>query len=371
MSKKDYYEILGVSRGASADEIKRAYRKLAFENHPDRNPNDAEAEAKFKEAAEAYEVLRDEQKRARYDQFGHEGVAGGGGFQDFESAEDIFSAFSDIFGDFFGFSSRGGRGRRGPTAQPGADLRYNLTISFEEAAKGTEVELSLPKKKICSECDGSGAEPGHSPESCKHCGGRGQVVQTQGFFRIATTCPICHGSGEVVTHPCKQCKGRGVVQETSNVKVRIPAGVDNGSRLRLRGEGEPGIHGGPPGDLYVMIYVEEHEIFQRQGQDLIIQAEISFPQAALGDKIDIPTLDESVPMEIPKGTQSGHVFTLKGLGLPHLGSTQKGDLLVQIKVKTPTKLNKRQKELLQEFSRLEEEKSSSRVKSFFKKAMGD
>jgi molecular chaperone DnaJ len=368
MSKRDYYEVLGISRSASGEEVKKAYRKLAFQHHPDRNPNDPEAEQKFKEAAEAYEVLSDPDKRSTYDHFGHEGLSGNG-HGGFGSAHDIFDAFSDIFGDFFGFSS--GRGRRGPRPQAGADLRYNLTISFEEAVKGTETELKIPKDIECSECNGSGAEPGTQPETCKHCSGQGQVFQSQGFFRISTPCPICRGTGQVVAHPCKNCKGKGTVRETKTVKVHIPAGVDTGSRLRLQGEGEPGQNGGPPGDLFVVISVEEHSTFIRQGQDIIAPVDIGFVQAALGDKIEIPTLDEPVPMEIPKGTQSGQTFKLKGLGVPHIGSTKKGNLIVQVKVKTPTNLSKRQEELLREFSKLEAEKPKRKVKGFFKKAMGE
>lgn len=369
MSKKDYYDILGVGRDASEGDIKKAYRKIAFEYHPDRNPEDPEAEHRFKEAAEAYEVLRDEDKRARYDQFGHEGVNGNGGHQNFQDAEDIFSAFSDIFGDFFGFSSAGGR--RGPRPSAGASLRYNLEVSFRDAAKGTEVELQIPKRVPCSRCEGDGAEPGHTPETCKHCGGIGQVQQTQGFFRIATPCPVCRGQGRVITNPCSSCRGRGVVQETRNLKVRIPAGVDNESRLRLRGEGEPGEHGGPPGDLFVIIYVQEDDVFQRQGQDLLLSAEISMVQAALGDRIEVPTLDEHVPMDVPKGTQSGETFRLKSLGLPYPGNGKFGDLYVTIQAKTPTKLTKRQEELLEEFAKLEEDRPRTRVRNFFKKAMGD
>ncbi|MFW6178238.1 MAG: molecular chaperone DnaJ [Desulfohalobiaceae bacterium] len=368
MSKRDYYQILGITKTASTEEIKKAYRKLAFEYHPDRNPNDPEAEQKFKEASEAYEVLGDPEKRSNYDHFGHAGV-NGQNFQDHASAQDIFDTFSDIFGDVFGFG--GGGRRKGPRPRPGADLRYNLTISFEEAVRGTDTELQIPKEEHCSTCQGSGIEPGHQPETCKHCGGRGQIFQTQGFFRIASPCPICRGSGKMITHPCKKCKGRGLIQEKKSLKVHIPAGVDNGSRLRLHGEGERGLHGGPDGDLYVVINVEEHPVFQRQGQDLIVQVDLSMVQAALGDRIEVPTLDEPIPMDIPKGTQSGQSFKLKGLGVPNLGSTNKGNLVVQVKVLTPTRLSKRQEELLQEFAQLEEEKPSNRFKDFFKRAMGD
>lgn len=363
MSKRDYYEILSVSRDASPEEIKKAYRKLAFKYHPDRNPDDAESESKFKDAAEAYEVLRDENKRARYDQFGHEGV-NGNGFSGFNSTDDIFGAFSDIFGEFFGFS---GARQGGPRPQAGADLRYNLTISFREAAKGAEIDLKIPVDRKCSECGGSGAEPGTEPETCQQCNGTGQVQQAQGFFRISVTCPICHGHGKIITSICKECRGRGVVKKERDLKVRIPAGVDNNSRLRLRGEGESGGHGGPPGDLYVVIRVEPDKVFQRQGQDLILRREITFTQAALGHKMKVPTLDEEIVMDIPKGAQSGEVFKLRGLGLPHLGSTHKGDLLVEVKVKTPSGLTKRQEELLKEFEELEEKKPLKKVKNLFNK----
>ncbi|MEF2145019.1 MAG: molecular chaperone DnaJ [Desulfovibrionaceae bacterium] len=364
MAKRDFYEVLGVAREASEDEIKRAYRKLAFEYHPDRNPDNPESESKFKEAAEAYDILRDSEKRQRYDQFGHSGVEGNG-FSGFSSTEDIFGAFSDIFGEFFGFSSaRRGRSR----AQAGADLRYSLTVSFYDAAKGAEVDLRLPKDEVCEECKGSGAKPGSTPETCPQCHGAGAVQQAQGFFRISVTCPSCHGRGQVITEPCPSCGGRGIVRQTRNLKVRIPAGVDDGSRLRLRGEGEPGLHGGPPGDLFVDIRVEPDKVFRRQAQDLIVSQEVSFVQAALGDKIKVPTLDDTVTVDVPKGTQSGEVFRLKGLGLPHLGSSHSGDLLVEVRVKTPTKLSKRQEELLREFQSLEEQKPMNKAKNFFKKA---
>ncbi|WP_029894480.1 molecular chaperone DnaJ [Desulfohalovibrio reitneri] len=361
-SKRDYYEVLGVSRDAGDDEIKRAYRKMAFEYHPDRNPDDPEAEVKFKEAAEAYEVLRDPQKRQTYDRFGHEGVGGMGG--GFHSSEDIFSTFSDIFSEFFGFSGRGG-GRR-PTA--GADLRYNLRLSFREAAKGTEVTLKIPKKVECPECEGTGARDGAERQTCQQCGGAGAVQQAQGFFRIAVTCPNCQGEGSIVRDPCPKCMGRRVVQETRELQVTIPPGVDTGSRLRLRGEGEPGENGGPPGDLYVVMYVEEDKLFRRQGQDLVLTKEIDVVQAILGDKIDVETLDGTVPMEIPRGTQPGEIFQLRGLGLPHPSGGGDGDLLVEVDVRIPKKINKKQEELLREFDQLEEEKPMSRVKKFFGKS---
>ena len=358
---KDFYDVLGVSREASEDEIKKAYRRLAMKYHPDRNPDDPQAEVRFKEAAEAYEVLRDPKKRAHYERFGHEGL-NNAGFQGFRNNEDIFSTFSDIFGEFFGFGSRG------PRPQPGADLRYNLALAFRDAAKGTEVELQIPRNEVCGDCEGSGASPGTRAETCKHCGGQGQMIQNQGFFRLAVTCPVCQGQGEIITSPCRACHGRGIARKTRELKVRIPAGVDNGSRLRLRGEGEPGLHGGSPGDLYVVVHVEEDKVFRRQGQNLVVKKEISFVDAALGARLEVPTLDESVPMDVPRGTQSGHVFQISGMGLPHLGSTQRGDLLVEVQVKIPTKLTGKQEELLREFARLEEDRPMKKVKRFFEKA---
>ncbi|MBU1003321.1 MAG: molecular chaperone DnaJ [Proteobacteria bacterium] len=371
MSQRDYYEVLGVDRGAAEDEIKKAYRKKAFEFHPDRNPDNSEAEENFKEAAQAYDVLRDANKRARYDQFGHAGVNGNGnGYGGFSNTDDIFSSFSDIFGDLFGFSSAQGR-----RPAKGADLRYNLRISFRQAAKGDQVELKIPRKARCEDCDGSGAEPGSHPETCRQCGGSGQVTQAQGFFRVSSPCPVCRGRGTVILHPCDRCRGEGVVQETRELFVTIPPGVDNGSRLRLRNEGEPGELGGPSGDLYVVIYVDEDKTFRRQGQDLVHSVEINMVQAALGDTVEVPTLDEPVPLSVPKGTQSGEVFQLRGLGLPFVNRQGSGDLLVEVIVTTPSGLSKRQEELLKEFWKLEEKKLKNKAKGFFKrakdKAMGD
>jgi chaperone protein DnaJ len=365
MAKRDYYEVLGVSREASQDEIKSAYRKLAFKYHPDRNQDDPESESRFKEAAEAYEVLGTAEKRQTYDRFGHEGVSGNG-FSGFSSSEDIFGAFSDIFGEVFGFSSAGRGGGNRP--RPGADLRYNLDISFRDAAKGAEIDIKIPVEQHCDACEGSGAAPGTQPQTCSQCGGSGTMQQSQGFFRISVTCPQCRGAGAVITDPCPECMGRGTVIKDKDLKVRIPAGVDNNSRLRLRGEGEAGTHGGPPGDLYVVIRVEPDTVFERQGQNLIIGREISFVEAALGHRLEVPTLDDPVNLDIPKGTQSGEVFRLRGLGLPHPGSTHQGDLLVEVRVKTPTKLNKRQEELLREFSAIEAKKLATKAKDFFKKA---
>ncbi|WFS61091.1 molecular chaperone DnaJ [Pseudodesulfovibrio thermohalotolerans] len=364
MSKRDYYEVLAVERTATQDEIKTAYRKLAFKYHPDRNPDDPEAESKFKEAAEAYEVLGNQEKRQTYDRFGHDGM-NGHGFSGFSSNEDIFGAFSDIFGEVFGFSSAG-RGANRPRG--GSDLRYNLEISFREAAKGTEVGIKIPVEVTCEDCDGSGAAPGSSPETCPQCGGSGTVQQSQGFFRISATCPQCRGTGKLITDPCDTCMGRGTVIKDKDLNVRIPAGVDNNSRLRLRGEGEAGVNGGPPGDLYVVIRVAPDETFERQGQNLIISREISMVEAALGHRLEVPTLDDPVNLDIPSGTQSGEIFRLRGLGLPHLGSTHNGDLLVEVRVKTPSRLNSRQEELLREFAEIETGKLSNRAKGFFKKA---
>lgn len=366
MSKRDYYEVLGVSREASQDEIKSAYRKLAFKFHPDRNQDDPESESRFKEAAEAYEVLGNAEKRQTYDRFGHEGV-NGNGFSGFSSSEDIFGAFSDIFGEVFGFSAAGRRGG-GNRPRPGSDLRYNLDITFRQAAKGAEVDIRIPVEQSCEQCDGSGAAPGTRPQTCSQCGGSGTMQQAQGFFRISVTCPQCRGAGSIVTDPCEECMGRGTVIRDKDLKVRIPAGVDNNSRLRLRGEGEAGMFGGPPGDLYVVIRVEPDSVFERQGQNLVIRREISFVEAALGHRLEVPTLDDPVNLDIPKGSQSGEVFRLRGLGLPHPGSSHQGDLLVEVRVKTPVNLNKRQEELLREFSEIESKKLSTKARDFFKKA---
>lgn len=367
MTQRDYYEILSVERNASEETIKKAYRKLAMQHHPDRNPGDAEAEAKFKEAAEAYDVLRDPEKRERYNRFGHAGINGGGGFS---SNEDIFSHFGDIFGDLFGFSM-GSRGRNRP--QQGADLRYNLSISFRQAAKGDTVEITVPRHITCPECKGERTAPGTSVESCQQCGGVGQVRRNQGFFQLSIPCPACHGQGVIIPHPCPRCKGQGIIQDRRELSVRIPPGVDTGNRLRLRGEGESGLNGGPPGDLYVVVHVENDNTFERDGQNLLITKEISFVQAALGDTVEIPTLDGPVEIAIPKGTQSGEVFRMEDMGLPYPGRNSVGDLLVAIKVLTPMRLNARQEEILREFAELEGHKPLVKAKKMIKKvgkAMG-
>ncbi len=368
MTQRDYYEVLEVKRTADADEIKRAYRKMALKYHPDHNPDDAEAEARFKEAAEAYEVLRDPERRARYDQYGHAGVKGNGNpFGGFSSNEDIFAHFGDIFGDIFGFGAGGGSRGGGSRPQAGADLRYNLSISFEQAARGAEISLSIPRQVTCKECDGSGAAKGSTRETCRHCNGTGQVRHTQGFFQFAVTCPHCKGEGTTVSRPCPKCKGAGTVRETQELSVRVPAGVDTGTRLRLRNEGEAGVHGGPNGDLYVFLTVEESRDFRREGQDLIVTREISFPQAALGVKIEVTGLDGPLEVKIPRGTQNNAIFRLSGEGLPYVGQKRKGDLLVEVRVVTPVRLSSRQEELLREFEKVGEEKPLSKVKKAAKR----
>lgn len=367
MMEFDYYEVLGVSRGAGEDEIKRAYRKMAMKYHPDHNPGDAAAEQKFKEAAEAYDVLRDPEKRARYDRFGRAGVQGGAG--GFGSAEDIFAHFSDIFGDLFGFTAT----TRGPRAMAGADLRYNLTITFAQAAKGDEITLSLPKHVSCPDCKGSGAAPDSKAETCRQCNGTGQVRRSQGFFQIAMPCPVCQGSGQIITKPCPKCKGEGIVADTRELVVRVPAGVDTGTRLRVRNEGEPGVHGGPAGDLYVVLTVEQDKRWQRQGQNLIYSQEISFVQAALGHRVEVPGLEGPLPLEIPKGIQSGTLLRLAGEGLPYPGRKEHGDMLVEIKVLTPTRLSEKQEELLRLFEEASGQTPLEKVKKAAKKigkAMG-
>lgn len=363
-NKRDYYKVLGLSRQANEEEIKKAYRKMALKYHPDRNPGNKEAEESFKEAAEAYEVLHDPQKREIYDRFGHEGLKSTG-FSGFGGFEDIFSSFGDIFEDFFGF---GRRGRGGASrAREGADLRYDLSVSFMEAAEGKDLELKIPRLETCSICQGSGLEPGTSPEYCPTCGGRGQVVQTQGFFRISTPCPRCHGQGQIIAHPCKSCQGQGRIEQTKTLSVKIPPGISNGSRLRFRGQGEGGINGGPPGDLYVVVYVEEHEFFHREGDDVLCSIPISMTQAALGAEIEVPTLNKPKKLTVPKGIQNGQTLRLKGEGFPHLRGSGKGDQIFQVSVKIPSHLTKKQEELLREFEELETKKSGSRLSRLFSK----
>jgi len=349
MNKKDYYEILNVDRNATEEEIKKSYRAIAMQFHPDRNPGDKKAEERFKEAAEAYEVLSDRKKREIYDRYGHEGL-NNTGFQGFSDFDDIFSHFSSIFDDVFGY--RGSRSRSRSYATAGADLRYDLAISFMEAAFGVSKTIEVEKTADCRQCGGSGAAPGSSPETCRTCRGRGQVVQSSGFFTISTTCPHCNGFGKVISKRCDNCRGTGREKITKTVQLKIPPGVESGSRLRLRGEGEAGAHGGPNGDLYVFIEVEEHEFFSRSGNDILCRVPISFATAALGGTIEVPSLQGTERLKIPRGTQSGKTFRLKGKGIPHVRGFGRGDQIVEVYVEVPTNLTKRQEELLAEFEKL-------------------
>jgi len=350
---KSYYEILGVDPSASNDTIKKAYRKLAMKCHPDRNPGDKAAEENFKQASEAYEVLSDSEKRRIYDMYGREGLKNSGyhGPGDFD---DIFSSFSDIFSDIFGGGFGRGQTRRGP--RPGADLRYDLTISFMDAVQGTSKEVEIFKKETCWTCEGSGLRPGYQSHTCSTCHGRGQVVRAQGFFRVSTTCPHCHGEGEVISDPCNDCDGSGLVGRKTKVALKIPAGVDTGAQMRLRGQGEGGRKGGPPGDLYVVIHVEPHEFFQREGDNIYCQLPVTIDQATLGYQTKVPTVNGHKKLIVPKGTQSGQMFTLKHEGVPYLRGHGKGDMIIEIKVITPSNLTKRQEELLKEFGEIEREK---------------
>jgi len=345
MAKRDYYEVLGMNRDASEEDIKKSYRKLAMKWHPDRNPDNPKAEEHFKEAKEAYEILSDAQKRAAYDQFGHAGVdptvaAGAGAGAGFGNFAD---AFGDIFGDIFG----GGRGRS--NVYRGADLRYNLEISLEDAARGTETRIRIPAMEECGTCHGSGAKPGTSPTACPTCQGHGQVRMQQGFFSIQQTCPKCHGTGRYIADPCSSCHGAGRVKQHKTLSVKIPAGIDEGDRIRLSGEGEPGVNGGPPGDLYVQIHLKADAVFQRDHDDLHCEMPISFSAAALGGEIEIPTLDGYAKIKIPAETQTGKVFRLRGKGIKGVRSSSHGDLMCHVVVETPVSLTARQRELLTEF----------------------
>jgi len=333
---------------ASEEEIKKSYRKVAMQYHPDRNPGNREAEERFKTASEAYEVLRDPEKRHIYDQYGIEGLKGRG-FSGFRGFEDIFSTFGDIFEDFFGL---GRTSRQKPKARSGADLRYDLKISFYEAAFGKEVEIDIPKNARCEICGGTGAKPGTHPTLCPNCKGTGQVTRSQGFFTISTTCAQCQGKGRYMSNPCKECRGTGWVRENKKIQVKIPPGVDTGSKLRIREEGEEGERGGPPGDLFVFLYLEPDDFFSRDGDDIICQIPISFPQAALGSEIEVPTLNGKRNLSIPKGTESGELLRIKGEGVPKSRGHGRGDQLVQILVRTPKNLTRRQEEILREFEGL-------------------
>jgi molecular chaperone DnaJ len=371
MAKRDYYEVLGVNRDASEEDIKKAYRKLAMKYHPDRNPDNPKAEEHFKEAKEAYEILCDEKKRAAYDQYGHAGVDPQAGMG--AGAGAGFGSFADAFGDIFGDIFGGGRGRS--SVYRGADLRYNLEISLEEAAHGTETRIRIPTMQECETCGGSGAKPGTQPTTCATCGGHGQVRMTQGFFSIQQTCPKCQGSGKVVQNPCATCSGAGRVKHQKTLSVKIPVGVDEGDRIRLSGEGEAGVNGGPAGDLYVVIHIRPHEVFSREGNDLHCEMPVSFTKSALGGEIEIPTLDGYAKIKIPAETQSGKVFRLRGKGIKGVRSQTFGDLLCHVVVETPVNLTTRQKELLQELEEISERDAArhnprakswmNRVKEFF------
>ncbi len=370
MSKKDYYEVLGVNRDASDDEIKKAYRKLAMKHHPDRNPDNPKAEEHFKEAKEAYETLSDSQKRAAYDQYGHSafeagGMGGGNPFGAGAGAQGF--DFSDIFGDIFG-GGRGGSGRS--NVQRGADLRYNLEVTLEQAARGTETQIRVPTMEECDTCHGSGAKPGTNPTTCTTCGGHGQVRMQQGFFSIQQPCPRCHGNGKMISSPCKPCSGSGRIKQHKTLSVKIPPGVDNDDRIRLSGEGEHGVNGGPSGDLYVVIHVKAHAVFQRDHNDLHCEMPISFSTAALGGEIEIPTLDGKAHIKIPAETQSGKIFRLRGKGIKGVRSSTHGDLHCHVIVETPVNLTERQKELLREFEGINDLNSAHhnpRAKSWMNK----
>lgn len=361
--KRDYYEILGVGRNATEEELKKSYRKLALKYHPDRNPGDKSAEERFKEASEAYSVLSDPERRAQYDRFGHAafGDGGGGGFDFGAGFEDLFS---DIFGDFFG----SGRGRTRRRGRRGQDLRYDLELSFEEAAFGAEKTVRVPRLSRCETCGGRGAERAGGIETCQSCRGSGQTTFQQGFFRIAKTCGTCNGQGTVVTDPCASCGGTGAARTVRTLNVKIPAGVDTGARLVLRGEGEAGEGGAPPGDLYVVIGVKEHPLFKREGSTVVCEVPLTFPQAALGAEIEVPTLEGKIKLKIPPGAQSGAVYRLRGKGLPDPSGYARGDQLVRIAVETPRKLTARQRELLEEFARISgNDGLSPASKGFFEK----
>ena len=364
-SQRDYYEVLDVPRDATADQIKKAYRKLALANHPDRNPGDEEATARFKEAAEAFDVLSKDDKRARYDRYGHAGVQGagarGGGGGGFGDINDIFDAFGDLFGGGGGMFGGGRRQRRG------ASLQTSMTIDLLEAATGVSRELNVKRAEPCDTCNGSGAKPGSKPLQCDYCGGHGQVVQSQGFFRVQTKCPSCRGAGEVIRDKCVDCNGQGKVARESVLEVKVPAGVDNGMQLCVRGEGEAGAQGAAAGDLYVDIHVRPHNLFKRDGGHLLCQIPISYTQAALGTTIEVPLLSGRHDLEVPSGTQPNETFRLRGKGMPSAQGGPTGDLLVEVQVEVPRKLSDREQELLRELAELEDANVSAERKSFFEK----
>ena len=361
MDKRDYYEVLGVDRGASSEDLKKAYRRLAMKFHPDRQSTDPKAEEKFKEASEAYEILNDEEKRAAYDRFGHAGVdPSQGGASGFEGS------FSDIFGDVFGDIFGGSRGRSDGVSR-GSDLRYNLNLTLEQAVGGDTIEIKIPVMTACADCDGTGCAPGSSPTTCQDCNGTGQIRVSQGFFSLQQTCPRCRGQGRIITDPCRSCGGSGRVEKSKTLSVKVPAGVDNGDRIRLTGEGEAGLRGGPPGDLYVQVEVKDHPIFVRDGRHLYCEVPISFPDAALGGQMEVPTLDGRVNLKIPKETQTGKVFRLRGKGVTQVRGGGVGDLLCKVQIETPVELTQQQKELLEKFKESlgENEKHSPKERSWF------
>jgi molecular chaperone DnaJ len=376
VSKRDYYDVLGVERGASETELKKAYRKLAMECHPDRHPDDPAAEERFKQVSEAYSVLSDAEKRARYDRFGHAGLGGPGGGpgSDFGDLGNFGDLFNDLFGDIFGGGGGRGGSRRG-RGQRGADLRYNLEITLDDVVNGCEPRLKIPRMNRCSTCSGSGAAEGAKPSRCGRCEGTGQLVFQQGFFRVNRPCDACGGAGEVITNPCPTCRGAGRVEGQQTIQVKVPPGIEEGARLRVTGEGEAGIAGGPPGDLYVVMVLREHPLFRREGTDLHLEVPIPFVQAALGGEIDVPTLDGRVKLSIPEGTQSGRVLRLRGKGLPPLQprldpeqlKKMRGDLYVKVFVEVPTKLNSRQRELLEEFAAQSGHEVSPTTRGFVEK----
>jgi molecular chaperone DnaJ len=367
-TKRDYYEVLGVARTAAGEEIKRSYRKLAVKFHPDKNPDDPHAEEKFKELGEAYDVLMDPDKRSAYDRFGHAAFAqgsGGRGFHDpFDIFREVFGGGGGIFETFFG----GSAGVTGEDRQRGSDLRYDMQITLEEAASGVEKEIEVRKLDTCDKCKGTGAEPGSRTVNCPTCGGRGQVISSRGFFQVSQTCPRCQGVGQIVENPCRQCEGEGRVEKPSRIKLDIPAGIADGSRLRSTRNGEAGIRGGPQGDLYVVIHVKEHRIFQRDEDNLYCEVPISFSIAALGGELAVPTLEGKANVKVPAGTQSGQIFKLRGKGIAHVNGRDRGDLLARVIVEVPTRLNAEQRQKLEDFASSCGEENTPMGKSFFERA---
>ena len=367
-TKRDYYEVLGVSRTADGREIARAYRQIAIQHHPDSNPGDEEAVRVFKEAAEAYEVLSDEQKRAKYDRYGHAAFENGGGGGQFHDVEDIFQAFGDmfgggIFGDLFG----GGGRRGGPRVRRGRDVKCEVTLDLGEAARGVKRTVKFDRRIVCGVCEGSGGKAGSKAETCRRCAGHGQVVQSAGILRVQTTCPACNGAGSVVVNPCYNCRGQGLVTEHAEKVIEIQAGIDNNMKIQIRGEGEASPDGGPPGDCYCFVHVKEHALFKREGPHLVLQLPITYTQAVLGATIEVPTLEGREDLKVPSGTESGHLFTLRGQGMPQIGGGRRGDLVVQVLIEVPRKVKGRQEELLRELAEVEHTNVTPHRKNFIEK----